>query len=211
MINALHGRAVEIRPDYIAILTPGGVEYRLEVSRSTSDRIASLPAPDREDLRILATLQHREDAMTLFGFYSEEERFCFEQLQTVPGIGARQAIRILSGISVQNLIRALDGQDVKTLSKVPGIGPKTAQKLVLQLRNVLVLEDEGSQDAADGTVAPGEFRDMVDSFVSMGHDRRLVVRTLGEVLKENSDAIRGNDYHAIEPQIFSIMLRRLSR
>ncbi len=211
MINALHGRAVEIRPDYITILTPGGVEYRLEVSRSTSDRIASLPAPDREDLRILATLQHREDAMTLFGFYSEEERFCFEQLQTVPGIGARQAIRILSGISVQNLIRALDGQDVKTLSKVPGIGPKTAQKLVLQLRNVLVLEDEGSQDAPDGTVAPGEFRDMVDSFVSMGHDRRLVVRTLGEVLKENSDAIRGNDYHAIEPQIFSIMLRRLSR
>ena len=209
MINAIHGRVVEIRPDYITVLTPGGVEYRLDVSRNTSDKIASLPSPDRENIRVLVSLQHREDAMTLFGFQSEEERFCFEQLQTVPGLCAKQAIKILSGITVPHLIKALDTQDVKTLSKVSGIGPKTAQKLVLQLRNVLVIEDEGEKEM-QGTVAPQEYRDMVDSFVSMGHDRKLVVRTLSEVLKENEDRIRSSDYRSIEPMIFSVMLKRLS-
>ena len=209
MINAIHGRVRDIRPDYITILTPGGVEYRLEVSRNTSERIAAMDSEDRESVRVLASLQHREDAMTLFGFQSEEERFCFEQLQTVPGIGARQAIRILSGITVGNLIRALDQQDVKTLAKVPGIGPKTAQKLVLQLRNVLVIDEEEST-APSGAVAPQEYRDLVDSFVAMGHDRRLVVRTLSEVIRENEAKIKAADYRSVEPMIFSTMLKRLS-
>lgn len=209
MINAIHGRVIDIRPDYLTILTPGGVEYRLEVSRNTSDKIAALPSTDRDRIRMLVYLQHREDAMTLFGFQSEEERFCFEQLQTVPGIGARQAIKILSGITVQNLIKALDSQDVKTLSKVSGIGPKTAQKLVLQLRNVLVLEEDDSSSLS-GPVEAQEYRDMVDSFVSMGHDRRAVVRTLSDVLKENEEKLRNSDYRTLEPLIFSIMLKRLS-
>ncbi len=209
MINAIHGRVIDIRPDYLTILTPGGVEYRLEVSRNTSDKIAALPSTDRDRIRMLVYLQHREDAMTLFGFQSEEERFCFEQLQTVPGIGARQAIKILSGITVQNLIKALDSQDVKTLSKVSGIGPKTAQKLVLQLRNVLVLEEDDSSSSS-GPVEAQEYRDMVDSFVSMGHDRRAVVRTLSDVLKENEEKLRNSDYRTLEPLIFSIMLKRLS-
>ena len=201
---------MEIRPDYITVLTPGGVEYRLEVSRNTSDKIASLQSSERENVRIIASLQHREDAMTLFGFATEEERFCFEQLQTVPGIGARQAIRILSGITVAALVKALDTQDVKTLAKVPGIGPKTAQKLVLQLRNVLVLEEEGETEQAGGTLPQKEYRDMVESFVAMGHDRKSVVRTLSDVIKENEAAIKGKDYRSVEPMIFSIMLKRLS-
>ncbi len=209
MINAIHGHVMEIKPDYITILTPGGVEYRLEVSRNTSDKIAALPPSDRSSLRVLASLQHREDAMTLFGFQSEEERFCFEQLQTVPGIGARQAIKILSGITVVNLIKALDSQDVKTLAKVSGIGPKTAQKLVLQLRNVLVLDEDG-EEASDSALPAQEYRDMVDSFVAMGHDRRLVVRTLSAVIKESEEKITGKDYRQVEPLIFSIMLKRLS-
>ena len=209
MINAIHGRVVEIRPDYITILTAGGIEYRLDVSRTTSERIASMPHEDREEIRVYAFLQHREDAMTLFGFCSEEERFCFEQLQTVPGIGARQALKILSGITVPNLIKALDTQDVKTLAKVSGIGPKTAQKLVLQLRNVLVLEEE-EDSSPSGSLAPQEYRDMVDSFVAMGHDRKAVVRTLSEIIKENEDRIRTSDYRTLEPVIFSMMLKRLS-
>ena len=207
MINALHGRIEEIRPDCITVLTPGGVEYRMEVSRNTAERLSQ---GDRDRVRVFAYLQHREDAMTLFGFATEEERFCFEQLQTVPGIGARQAIRILSGITVAALVKALDTQDVKTLAKVPGIGPKTAQKLVLQLRNVLVLEEEGESEVAGGTLPQKEYRDMVESFVAMGHDRKSVVRTLSDVIKENEAAIKGKDYRSVEPMIFSIMLKRLS-
>lgn len=209
MINAIHGRVRDIRPDYITILTPGGVEYRLEVSRNTSERIAAMDSEDRESVRVLASLQHREDAMTLFGFYGEEERFCFEQLQTVPGIGARQAIKILSGITVENLIKALDGQDVKTLSKVSGIGPKTAQKLVLQLRNVLVLDDaeEGSED----TSSPGQFRELVESFLDMGFDRRVVVRVLNQVLEDNALLLQGKDLRSAETLIFPLVLKGLSK
>ena len=98
---------------------------------------------------------------------------------------------------------------MKTLSKVPGIGPKTAQKLVLQLRNVLVLEEE-EETSPSGPVEAQEYRDMVDSFVSMGHDRRVVVRTLSEVLKENEEKLKTSDYRSLEPMIFSVMLKRLS-
>ena len=205
MINALHGRIEEIRPDYITVLTPGGVEYRMEVSRNTAERLSQ---GDRDRVRVFAYLQHREDAMTLFGFSSEEERFCFEQLQTVPGIGARQALRILSGITVQNLIKSLDAQDVKTLAKVPGIGPKTAQKLVLQLRNVLVLEDDEAEPKAE---TPSQFRDLIDSLAEMGFERKQIVRTLSEVMSENSLIIQGKDAREAESFLFPLVLRRLSR
>ena len=146
--------------------------------------------------------------MTLFGFYSEEERFCFEQLQTVPGIGARQALRILSGITVQNLIKSLDAQDVKTLAKVPGIGPKTAQKLVLQLRNVLVLEDDEAEPKAE---TPSQFRDLIDSLAEMGFERKQIVRTLSEVMSENSLIIQGKDAREAESFLFPLFHSRSAR
>ena len=208
MINAITGRLVAAAPDHVMILTPGGVEYRLEVSSNASERLSRLSGEEKEGVRVLAYLQHREDAMTLFGFYSEEERFCFEQLQTVPGIGARQALRILSGITVQNLIKSLDAQDVKTLAKVPGIGPKTAQKLVLQLRNVLVLEDDEAEPKAE---TPSQFRDLIDSLAEMGFERKQIVRTLSEVMSENSLIIQGKDAREAESFLFPLVLRRLSR
>ena len=207
MINAIVGKIVQCAPDHILVLTSGGVEYRLDVSSNTSARMMKHKGED--GVRVLAYLQHREDAMTLFGFYGEEERFCFEQLQTVPGIGARQAIKILSGITVENLVKALDSQDVKTLSKVSGIGPKTAQKLVLQLRNVLVLE-EGENGAEDSS-STGQFRELIDSFLDMGFDRRLVVRVLSQVLADNALLLQDKDMRSAETLIFPLVLKGLSR
>ncbi len=207
MINAITGRLAKIAPDYAYILCPSGVEYRVEISSNASAFFAALP--DKENVRILCYLQHREDAMTLFGFYSEEERFCFEQVQTVPGIGARQALRILSGITVQNLVKALDAQDVKTLGKVPGIGPKTAQKLVLQLRNVLVLEEEEETEKRPENA--GVFKDLVDSLAEMGFERKQIVRVLSEVRSENALILQDKDTREAESFLFPLVLRRLSR
>lgn len=207
MINAIVGKIVQCAPDHVLVLTPGGVEYRLEISSNASERI--MKQKGDESVRVLAYLQHREDAMTLFGFYGEEERFCFEQLQTVPGIGARQALKILSGITVENLVKALDGQDVKTLSKVSGIGPKTAQKLVLQLRNVLVLEDAEAE--GEDVSSPGQFRELIESFLDMGFERKVVVRTLNQVLEENALLIQGKDLRSAETLIFPLVLKGLSR
>ena len=206
MINAIVGKIVQCAPDHMLVLTDSGVEYRLEVSQNTSSHMMAHKGED--GVRVLAYLQHREDAMTLFGFYSEEERFCFEQLQTVPGIGARQAIKILSGITVENLVKALDGQDVKTLSKVSGIGPKTAQKLVLQLRTVLVLEEA---ESSDDTSSPGQFRELIESFLDMGFERRTVVRVLDQVLEDNALLLQGKDLRSAEALVFPLVLKGLSK
>ena len=206
MINAVVGKIARLQPEYVAILTPGGVEYRLEISQNTSSKLSS--ELNKERVRVLAYLQHREDAMVLYGFSSEEERFCFEQLQTVPGIGARQALKILSGITVENLVRLLDTQDVKSLAKISGIGPKTAQKLVLQLRNVLVIDDEEEEGRKDGA---GSYRDLVDSFVQMGFERKAVLRTLDEVIRDNALLIDGKGREEAENLLLPLMLKRMTR
>lgn len=208
MINAVNGRIVSLGTDSMIVLAPSGVEYILECSQNTIRHFASLPQSEKDSSRVLAYLQHREDAMTLFGFYSEEERICFTELQTVPGIGAKQAIRILSGISVRDLIVALDQQDVKRLSKVPGIGPKTAQKLVLQLRNVLVLEEEGEEKQPQ-TSTVRQFADLIDSLCEMGYDRKYIVKALDGVLSENALLVEGKSTHEIEALVFPMLLRRL--
>ena len=206
MINAVVGKIARLQPEYVAILTPGGVEYRLEISQNTSSKLSS--ELNKERVRVIAYLQHREDAMVLYGFSSEEERFCFEQLQTVPGIGARQALKILSGITVENLVRLLDTQDVKALAKISGIGPKTAQKLVLQLRNVLVIDDAEEEGRKDGA---GSYRDLVDSFVQMGFERKAVLRTLDEVIRDNALLIDGKGREEAENLLLPLMLKRMTR
>lgn len=208
MINAVRGKALEINQNSIVVLTDGGVEYLIEISTNSSAFYASMSLEERKSVRVLTVLQHREDAMTLFGFYDETERYIFNQLQTVPGIGARGAIKILSGITVEKLILALDQQDVKTLAKVPGIGAKTAQKLILQLRNVLVIEEE-KEEKEKPSKNKDRFVDLITSFIEMGYDRKAVVRTIEDVLNENSLLFAGLDDRKIEEKIFPLILRRI--
>ncbi len=210
MINAVRGKAIEINQNSLIILSDSGIEYLLEVSSNTSSYYGSMSIDERKNVRVLATLQHREDSMTLFGFATEIERFCFNQLQTVPGIGAKGALKILSGITVEKLILALDQQDVKTLSKVPGLGAKTAQKLILQLRNVLVLEVEEEKENSKSSQNKQRFSDLISSFLDMGYDRKSVLKTIDDILKENELLFANLDDRAIEERIFPMVLRRIS-
>lgn len=208
MINAVRGKALEINQNSIVVLADNSVEYYLEVSANCASYFSSLSKEDRENVRVLTVLQHREDNMTLFGFKDQMERFCFNQLQTVPGIGAKGALKILSGISVDNLILALDQKDVKTLSKVPGLGAKTAQKLILQLRNVLVLEEEGEKQSSSIS-SKHRFADLITSFTEMGYDKKNVVKVIDELLKENELLYSSMSDREIESKILSDVLRRL--
>jgi len=206
MINAITGKLVEINANSICVLTPGGVEYFIEVSANSASRFSELPQDKKSNVRVLTVLQHREDAMTLFGFYDDKERFCFNQLQTVPGIGAKGALKILSGVTVDKLVTYLDASDVKALSKVPGLGAKTAQKLILQLRNVLVLEEKEEEKIPD---KKERFNDMVSSFVEMGYDRKQVRRAIDTVLSENALLFSDLDDRKIEEKLLPLVLRRL--
>ena len=107
MINALIGEIVTIKDGYL-VFRSNQVEYILFISNQSASRFSNLDREERKLVRILTTLIVREDALTLYGFYDESEREAFEQLQTVSGIGAKQAIKILSGINVRHLAEALD-------------------------------------------------------------------------------------------------------
>ena len=211
IINAIRGRVVEIKDQSITVLTDSGVEYFIEISLNSANKFMSLSAEEKTKVRVLTVLQHREDSMTLFGFYDEKERFCFNELQTVPGIAARGALKILSGITVDELVLALDRQDVKRLSKVPGLGSKTAQKLILQLRNVLVFEEEESikDDKSEGSTQK-RFSDFIASFTDMGYDRKSVIKAIDTTLEESNGLYSSLSDREIEKKIFTTVLRRLN-
>jgi Holliday junction DNA helicase RuvA len=125
MFNSLSGE-VTLREDERLCVATGGVEWELAVSRKASARF---PAPG-QPVRVYTYLLHREDAMKLYGFLDPAERSLFLDLQKVDGVGPRGAMRILSGIERKDFVEALDRDDVDALSLVPGIGKKTAQKII---------------------------------------------------------------------------------
>ena len=211
MINAIRGNCLSITDNSLVVLTHSGIEFYIECSLQTANKYRSLSVEDRRNVRVFTVLNHREDAMTLFGFYDEKERFCFVELQTVPGIGPKGALKILSGITVDDLCLLLDAQDVKKLSKVPGLGAKTAQKLILQLRNVLVFETDVEKDTeGKSSNTSKRFSDFISSFCEMGYDRKSVVKLIDAILEENSDKYKNMDDREIEKNIFTSVRRRLN-
>ena len=208
MINAVHGSFAGFSENFIYILTSGGVEYSIEISLLDLEEILSKSVEEKKNLKILTYLIHREDAMLLYGFLREEERKCFIELLTVNGIGAKQALKVLSSMKVEDFLMALDKSDVKKLSKIPGMGPKTAQKLILQLRNVLILESSGNEEKAPGTKkSVNEYQDLIDAFVEMGHDRRQVKERIERLLKENELLLYGKSRSEKETFLFQTLIK----
>ena len=208
MINAVHGSFAGFEENNIFILTKGGVEYSIEMSLLDIEEILSKSDNEKSNLRILTHLIHREDAMLLYGFLRDDERKCFTELLTVNGIGAKQALKVLSAMKVEDFLLALDKSDVKKLSKIPGMGPKTAQKLILQLRNVLILESSGNEEKAPGTKkSVNEYQDLIDAFVEMGHDRRQVKERIERLLKENELLLYGKSRSEKETFLFQTLIK----
>ncbi|MFW5737903.1 MAG: Holliday junction branch migration protein RuvA, partial [Spirochaetota bacterium] len=131
MFNSLSGTITGRGPNAL-FLTTAGVEWELEVSGFTLRTLASNDADDR--VRVYTYLYHREDQMRLFGFASPDERRVFLELTRVSGIGPRAAVKMLSATSPSELIRMLEAEDVDGLVRLPGLGRKTAQKMILALR-----------------------------------------------------------------------------
>ncbi|QKE41567.1 MAG: Holliday junction branch migration protein RuvA [Ferrovum myxofaciens] len=134
MIGRLSGIVVHQAPPWIVVEVQG-VGYELEVPLGTFTR---LPAQD-VTVRFLTHLVVREDAHLLYGFLEEEERQAFRQLLKISGVGPRLALAVLSGLSVNALGQAVERQEVDLLTRIPGIGKKTAQRLLLELKEKLIL------------------------------------------------------------------------
>jgi Holliday junction DNA helicase RuvA len=163
MIGRIHGKLLEKHPPQI-VVDVQGVGYELDVPMST---FYQLPATGAE-VTLYTHLAVREDAHQLYGFGTEHERRAFRQLLKISGIGARTALSVLSGLSVADLRDAVSAQDAGRLVKIPGIGRKTAERLLLELRDKL--------DAVAGTPAAakgdGQAGDVTNALLALGYNDR---------------------------------------
>lgn len=191
MIGRIAGTLLEKNPPQI-LVDVGGVGYELDVPMSTFYNLPNLG----EKVALVTHLVVREDAHLLFGFLSEAERGLFRQLLKISGIGARTALAILSGLSVSELAQAVALQEAGRLVKIPGIGKKTAERLLLELKGKLPLTATlpakvGSGDTAT-TAAPDAASDILNALLALGYSEREALGALKALPAETgvSDGIR---------------------
>jgi len=167
MIGRLTGILVEKNPPQL-LLDVQGVAYEVDVPMST---FYNLPATG-ERIALFTHLVVREDAHLLFGFGTEQERRAFRQLVKISGVGARTALSVLSGLSVAELAQAVTMQDTGRLTKIPGIGKKTAERLLLELKDKLGVD----VTAAVGIHRPAPaMSDILNALLSLGYSDREAV------------------------------------
>jgi Holliday junction DNA helicase RuvA len=163
VIAAVRGEVMVRRPDHV-VIDAGGVGYRLTVSAET---LKAVPATGREAF-LHAELVSREDSLALFGFASEEERDLFGQLVSVSGVGPKVAIAVLSGGPARELLRAIAAGDAKRFQAAPGIGKRTAERIIVELREKVAgaLEEEVTLAAGE----EGDPRALArDGLVNLGY------------------------------------------
>ena len=184
MFNSINGIITAKFPKQVFIEI-NGIEWDLCVPDSNLDMLP----PVGNEARVFTWLQHTDQLMTLYGFASADERSLFLDLLKVDGVGPKGAVKIMSSVSSSRLMEILENGDLEMLEKIPGVGKKTAGKMILTLKGKLKLSEN-----AGGTVvrvaAASPYADVVSSLASMGYDKRLVeqkIAQLVEVLTNESD------------------------
>ncbi len=173
MIGRIEGRLLEKHPPSVLVDT-NGVGYEIDVPMST---FYNLPAVG-ERVALLTHLAVREDAQQLFGFGTASERNAFRELIRISGIGSRTALAVLSGLSVDELAQAVTLQESGRLTKIPGIGRKTAERLLLELKGKLGAALEGAGAAATGADSG---IDIVRALVALGYSEKEAAAALRQV------------------------------
>ena len=169
MIGKISGKLAAKNPPQV-MLEVNGIGYEIDVPMST---FYNLPATG-EAVSLFTHLVVREDAHMLYGFASLEERSAFRQLIRISGVGARTALSVLSGLSVAELAHAVAMQDAARLTKIPGIGRKTAERLLLELKGKLAEPLVGAAEArASGTPA-----DILNALLALGYSEKEALAAL---------------------------------
>ena len=176
MYAHIEGIVAEKTADYI-VIDAGGVGYLMYVSGAT---LQAAPAVG-ERMKLFTVLNVREDAMELYGFYSREEKAMYERLKGVNGVGSRTALSILSALSVRDLSLALVAGDANALTRVPGIGKKTAQRLILELKDKV---EESQLTGGGASVSPqvkgGPEAEAVAALVALGYSSSEAARAISK-------------------------------
>jgi len=183
MIGRLRGTLVSKQPPWL-LVEVGGVGYELEAPMST---IYDLPGLGKE-VTLLTHYAQKEDSVALYGFLQEAERALFRNLQKVSGIGAKIALAVLSGVSTNDFARLVHAGDVVALTKIPGIGKKTAERIVVELRDRV----DGMATSLPGAAAAGVPLDAAGeatvALQQLGYKPAEVTRLVQKVAADGDDA-----------------------
>ena len=178
MIGQLRGRLTDKRPNQV-LVDVGGVGYIVQVPLSTYAALGEL----HTEVTLLIHTHVREDALSLYGFLSSREKHFFEMLLSASGVGPSLALKILSGMSVEELVPAIRGSDLARLTKIPGVGRKTAERMVVELRDKLdAVTVEAERPSASSPA--GIEADVVSALVNLGYDGRAAEGAVAEAKRE---------------------------
>lgn len=171
MIGRITGKLIEVSPPTICVQA-GGIGYDIDVPMNTLYKLPALGA----EISLYTHLAVREDAQVLYGFSTNNERSTFRQLIKVSGIGARTALAILSGMSVDDLANAIQEQESALLIKIPGIGKKTAERLLLELRDKLVASSTSPSSSTSNTSS-----DVINALLALGYSNNEARRAISNI------------------------------
>jgi len=197
MIGFLKGNVIASSPERL-LVDVGGVGYDVHIPLSTFYEIERLP-PD-STVGLFVHTHVREDAIELFGFWTEREKLLFEKLIAVSGIGPKLARVILSGMAPEQLLAALAAGDIARLETIPGIGKKTAERMVVELRDRV---QDLASELVETTSAVVHEDDLVEALVNLGYKPKAALRAVGEARRDNPEAPFS--------ELLRLSLQRLSR
>jgi Holliday junction DNA helicase RuvA len=177
LISSIRGTLEDIGPDWADVLV-GGLTFRINIPASAVEQLGHIGDP----VRLLTSLQVREDSLTLFGFPTEEARLAFETLLGVNGVGPRVALSVLSRFTPDSLAAAVESGDTGAFSGVPGVGKKTASRIVLELKGKL------SRDWAISSVTGGD-GDAIEALAALGYTVSEAREVLSSLPSGNSMSV----------------------
>jgi len=185
MIGSLRGKLIEKRPNLV-LLDVGGVGYQVLIPLSTFTSLGALHA----EATLLVHTHVREDQLALYGFLTSREKQCFELLLSASGVGPSLALKILSGMGLDELVPAIRKGDLAQLVRIPGVGRKTAERIVLELRDKLAAVDvpEVGKPATRSQLES----DVASALVNLGYDERAVESAMAK-----SRGTVGNDFESL--------------
>jgi Holliday junction DNA helicase RuvA len=198
MIGYLQGRLLRSAPEQV-LLDVHGVGYAVHIPLSTYSEIEKRPRGEGGEVALHIHTHLREDGITLYGFWSEREKLLFEKLIAVGGIGPRLAQVILSGMAPNDLVAALAAGDVARLTTIPGVGRKTAERMVVELRDRV---KDLAAELPRRPAVPGA-EDLVEALVNLGYRALQAERAVQQAGQEQPDAA----FH----ELLRLALRRLAR
>lgn len=193
MISAVRGSVFEISPGVVHVDTGSGMILQILVPVS-----AYTALKNEKEVLLHTVMRVKDDLMILYGFLAPREKMFFEKFISVSGVGGKTALSLISAFSVNELVEAINNGDTGKISSIPGIGKKTAQRLILELTGKLELEEEQVPETV-------QLRDdLISGLVNLGYPVKSVTDFVNKALKENPEAVSFEE-------MFKLLLKKISK